>query len=324
MKKQLLNLSMVALFLAVTATVFAVHMEPIRTMEIPVAAAPFTIDGEDDDGYSEVQSTAWFAGDGSTGADADFTGEFKVAYDMTYLYIWFELLDDYDNSAEFTTTGNVWTYDNVEVFIDLDTNGSGATPAYDTNCIQLRFSRGLEDSVQTPGRATQEEYQYHFENTASGWIHEVAIPWTAVMGDAQVPEDFASYVGLVHGFDVSCADSDTDGPDNRDCQTAWDMDGADGTEDNAWNNRTVFGVVTLEAGINSVENTSVTSINAYPNPATNEITFDVEGLTNVDIYSITGVQVMSVETTGTVDISALNSGLYVARIANETVSFVVK
>jgi hypothetical protein len=331
MKKQLLNLSMVALFLAVGATVFAVHFPPIQTMEIPAAADGITIDGDDDAGYSELQTTAWFAGEGSTGDDADFTGTFKVAYDPTYLYIWFEILDDYDNSLTYTTDANQWTYDNVEVFLDLDTIGSGATPAYDTNTIQLRFNRGLTDSVQTPGRATQEQYIYHFENTASGWIHEVAIPWTCVLGSAQGASAMEDYLGLVHGFDVSCADSDTDGPDERDCQTAWDMDGADGTEDNAWNNRTVFGIVTLQDNDwgdwnypTSVESHSANVVNAYPNPATNEITFDVEGLNTVEIYSITGVQVMVVETTGTVDISSLNSGLYIARIGENVAQFVVE
>lgn len=342
MKKQLLNLSACAVFLALAAYVFANPLvEPVRTIEIPFADLDeITIDGVNDEAmWSGEQSTDAFNPTGSTGADADFTFSFYVAFNPMYLYLYAVVLDDYDNSLTYTTDGNPWTYDNVEVFLSLDTTNSTGTTSGgyggDTNCVQLRINRGI-DSIQTPGRATQEEYIHYWENTASGWICETAIPWTCVLSDAQTKEDMMDYLDMVHGFDMSGADSDTDGPDHRDCQTAWDNDDPDTpedrTEDNAWTNRSVFGIMTVASGDvpgdwefpNSIENLTETNLAVYPNPANNTINLDIEGLQTVEIYNIAGVQVKVVETTGVVDISDLNSGLYLVRVGEAVARIVVE
>ncbi len=332
MKKQLLNLSACAVFIALASIALAVPLtQPVSTLEIPFAnTGVITIDGVAEAAYSAEQSTVAFNVTGSTGDDADFTFTFQVAFNPQYLFLFAKVLDDFDNSIPYTTSDTPHEYDNVEVFINLDTVGLVTT--YDTNTIQLRVCRGLTDSIQSPGRAAQVEYQLYFENTADGWLAEVAIPWTCVLGSGQVREDMMDYLDAIHGFDMSGADSDIIGLGGRDCQTAWDSDDPempDATEDLAWNNRTMFGIVTLAAvaddfvwGPSSIEPTVESNISVYPNPAVNSINFDIEGLQTVEIYSITGVQVMVVESTGQVDISDLNSGLYVARIGNHSVRFV--
>ena len=330
MKKQLLNLSACAVLLVLASIAFADPLvPPVRVLEIPYAGqSEITIDGTADAVYSAVQSTDAFNPTGSTGADADFTFSFQVAYNPLYLYIYGEILDDFENSLNYTTDSFAFTYDCVEVFINLDTVGS-LTAAYDSNTIQLRISRGI-DSIQTPGRATQEEYMHHWENTATGWLFETAIPWTCVLGENQSSDDFENYLDFIHGFDVHGYDSDTLGPGHRDCQTAWDSDdpddAADRTEDNAWNNRTVFGVVTLAAnywewpcwpycpGMEIEEITSKEEISIYPNPVGSTLHFEAEGLNLIRIYSLTGVKLIEEETTGEVDISGLKSGMYLAEI----------
>ncbi len=330
MKKQLLNLSACAVFIALANFAFAVpHHAPISTMEIPYAnTGVITIDGIAEAAYSASEATVAFNVTGSTGDDADYTMSFQAAFNPQYLYILFTVLDEFDNPPEYTTDGTPHEYDNVEVFLSLDTVGT--TVAYDSNTIQLRFSSGL-DSVQQRGNAAEEEYDLHFEKTASGFIIEVAIPWTCVLSTAQVREDMEDYLEAIHGFDVSGGDSDVIGLGGRDCQVAWDSDDPempDATEDLAWNDRTMFGIVSLATVTDwvwppsSIEPTVESNISVYPNPAVNSINFDIEGLQTVEIYSITGVQVMVVESTGQVDISDLNSGLYVARIGNHSVRFV--
>jgi hypothetical protein len=318
MKKQLLNLSLIAMFVAITGAIIAApHTTPVRSIAIPPAnTAAVVIDGVADADYSASQTTTAFNVTGSTGADADFTGAFQVCYDMNRLYILWNILDDYACEIPYTTTANSWTWDNVEVFLSMDTVGT--TTAYDTNTIQLRFNRGIQDSAQTPGRADQSEYDgfVYSENTATGYIIEVGIPWTAVLSDAQLPEDIELYNGdVVNGFDVSCADNDTDGPDQRDCQTAWDDDDPampDATEDLAWNNRTMFGVMTL-SGTVAINDNSVESIAVYPNPATDFVTLDLKSQTTVEIYNAAGSLVKVVNTNGRIATSDLASGLYFAK-----------
>ena len=332
MKKQLLNLSAVAILLAIASFTFGRELvQPVSTLEIKYAEpGTMKIDGFDDEAvYSAEQSTIAFVTTGSTGADADFTFTFKVAYDLDYMYLFAKILDDVDNSLTYTTDANPWTYDCIEVFLSLDTTGSTGVTSNgygdDTNCVQLRINRGI-DSVQQTGRATADMYINHFENTGDGWLCETAIPWKAVLATGQDPEDIMDYIGAVNGFDMSGADSDTPGPDHRDCQTAWDSDDPveTGTEDNAWTDRSVFGIMTLEVKDDylATENFTQDNLVAYPNPANNTITFSIEGMQTVEIYNITGAKVLTQLTTGQVDISSLMSGIYFANINGSSVKFI--
>ncbi len=250
----------------------APHVQPVRAMEIPYTNG-VTIDGVADDCYSLPQSTIAYNNEGSTGADEDFTLSFRVCYDTLRLYLYANILDDYISSIPYTTSPEPWMYDNVEVFISLDTTGT--IEGYDTNTTMLRFNRGIQDSAQMPGRADQSEYagNVYYENIDSGWVLEVGIPWTAVLGSGQMPEDIMDYIkaGTVNGFDVHGSDNDTDGHDQKDCQTAWDSDGPeipDATEDLAWCNRIYFGIMTLLYE----ENNEVPVANAGPDQLVNENT----------------------------------------------------
>ena len=222
MKKHIYCLAINAIFIALSCNIMANPLvQPVRTMEIPYAGSQnIVINGTADAAYSAEQTTDVFNPTGYDGP-ADYTFVFKVAYNPTYLYIIGFITDDFDNSITYTTDTNSWTYDNIEVFISLDTTGStGSTSGGyggDTNCIQLRINRGI-DSIQTPGRATTDMYIHYWENTATGWMFETAIPWKCVLGEGQKPQDMDDYLCLINGFDLMGNDSDTPGPDHRDCQ----------------------------------------------------------------------------------------------------------
>ena len=276
MKKQLLTL--IALGTYVLA--FAAYVPPVRTLMIPQTTVAMVIDGVDDEAcYSAEQSTDAFNPIGSTGADADYTFTFKVCYDANYLYVFAKILDDYESDWEWGGS-NQWTFDNIEIFLDLDTNGSGNNPTYDSNTYQLRWNRGIDSVGNDCGRfgtANRGLHKYYWENTADGWLFESALAWKFVLGNGQKTEDILQYCDgvIASGFDMSGADSDEDGPDHRDCQTAWDNDEPqtedDRTEDNAWNNRTVLGVITFESYyckcVPNIENLQEdNTFEIYPNP----------------------------------------------------------
>jgi hypothetical protein len=325
MKKQLLNLSLVAMFVAVTGYVMAAPATPpVRALEIAWTATPPVMDGVAEGVYGASQNTIAFNTTGSTGADPDFTMSFQVCADYQKLYVMFTVLDDYACEAPYTTSANPWTWDNEEIFLSLDTTST--TTAYDTNTIQLRVNRGIQDSAQSPGRAAQEDWLVYSEDNASGDVIECGIPWTAVLQTGAVPEDIEAFLyPVVNGFDISGADNDTDGPDARDCQTAWDEDDPappDATEDLAWNNRTMFGVMTLtgfpELGTHEV---TLETLGLYPNPATGTINLDLNEMTNVEIFNVAGVMVKSVLTNKVVDVNDLASGLYMVRTNNGMAKF---
>lgn len=325
MKNQLLHLCTYAVFLALTSIAFADPLvPPVREMEIPfIYEDDIVIDGTTDNVYGPEQTTEVFNPTGNTGEDADFTVTFRVAYNIRYLYIYCEIWDDFDNSIQYSTSESPETYDNIEIFINLDTTGT--VSAYDTNTIQLRINRGI-DSIQSPGRATQDEYIHHWENTATGWLFETAIPWICVLAESQNSyNDILNYLTTVNGFDLHGNDSDELGPDHLDCQTAWDSDGPsdpdDRTEGGAGTDPTLFGIFTFElcddCSAPPWDNVNLISENqvlVYPNPAGSIIHFEMEGVNLVRIYSLAGVKLMEVETTGDVDISGLKSGMYLAGI----------
>jgi hypothetical protein len=309
----------------------ATPVQPYNTTGVPYAVGGICLDGGADAAYGTEQSTDWMYPDQQAAYSGpnDFTAVFHLAYDLEYLYILAIMTDDVKENYDWSYS-EPWMFDNIEVFLQLDTNTSYT--AYDSLTVQLRFCRGL-DSVQEPGRASRSDFGYYMEDEApGGWITEVAIPWTCALGYGMAPEDALDYIICsAIGFDLSGADSDdTDGEPtigNRDYQTAWDLDGQTGMEDQAWQNVRVFGYVSFQGCENDIiyqdrDEDIKPGILIVPNPAQNTLFFNIEGLQKIEIYSITGLRLKVAETDGPVDISDLKSGLYVARIGNESVRFV--
>lgn len=282
------------------------HVPPVRSLVIPMALGTICIDGVDDEaGWSAKQSTSSFSPGEGYGNDADYSFSFKVCYDATYLYIYGKISDDYESPWEWGSP-NPWIYDNVEVFFDLDTNGSGNNPAYDTNTYQLRINRGIDSIGDNCGRLgdsiMRPMHKYYWENTADGWLFEAALHWKFVLGTGQKVEDILTYMDgdVVSGFDVHGTDSDTDFGGNADCRNAWDRDepddAADRTEDNAWNNRTVFGTVTFDCygctpwpPISTNEISVINNLSIFPNPANNYLQINNDlVITGYEIIDILG------------------------------------
>jgi hypothetical protein len=320
MKKQLLSLTLIA---NVSILVFGGYNSPVRTMTIPYAPISFTIDGIDNEAHwSAEQSTDVFNPTGWTG-NADYTLTFKVAWDENYLYVFGKILDDINNSWEWGLP-NQWTYDNVDLFMDLDT--AGQYEAYDSSTFQVRFNRGIDSVGNDYGRDCQRsDHKYSWKNTSDGWIFEAALAWKFVLGIGQKPEDILAYTdgNVRSGFDINGSDSDINGPDHRDCQTAWDNDECPhpDIEDCTWNNRTVFGVVTFQLRYTSDLNEhNKTNLIVYPNPTTGLVTFEnIQGKNKLELLNITGKVLLIADIENNqVDLSQLSSGVYIAKIGQDS------
>jgi hypothetical protein len=342
MKKQLLKLCTVTAVLFISVVVAAQYVLPIRTIDIPATTGAMVMDGEADDSYGEVQTTsimaineAWDAdncGEDVLG-DANYKLEFQVCWDKTYLYVICMIDDDVKHDWD-GEHDNTWQYDNVELFIDLDT--ASQSTYTDGSTQQMRINRGW-DYPTDPGDVDSNLWLGIQVEAAAGVVFEYAMPWDAVGGGDPVDITTHTGEGEVIGFDLSGADSDGTDPaeperDTNGRQAAWDWDGGERAEDGAYNNRQLFGFATLTGTpISSVFNPSVSSLNVWPNPATSTIYIsDVTG--TVTIYSVTGSKVMEINDvnggTTPIDVSELNNGVYfIATNNNEGIriaKFVVK
>lgn len=323
-RKQLKRIHLTATAILLSLQLFAAPRPPVRTMEIPKACFPPTLDGIAEFFYSEIQTTSIYNPTGYDG-DEDYSAQFRICWDASYLYILAEITDDIEHCYQ-PGIGNPWEFDNIEVFLQLDTNT--VTTSYSATTIQLRFTRGL-DSVELAGRAAPSEYGiYTASSPTEGWVAELAIPWTAVLPVGAKPEDMEEYLNTVIGFDFAGADSDnTDGdPDvgNRDVQSSWDEDEPFEPNDHGidpyWNNTSIFGYITLVASDCSLDLKAPSEeilVKPFPNPATDFIILtNITKVSTLTIYNMTGkvVMVCRYHPDQELDISDLSNGLYTINV----------
>ncbi|MBN1116298.1 MAG: hypothetical protein JXA77_03770, partial [Bacteroidales bacterium] len=191
--------------------------------------------------------------------DMDLSGEFRVAFNEESFFFYGEILDD--EAHVWNADGNdTYMYDNLELYFNIDTNGVFETSEYLEDGAQIRFNRGVSlemmpDPVwdgSSPFKSAGYNnplINYIVTEQSSGWSVEAELPWKYILPAGALTEDILDYINKSIGFDVTIADSDGSDPDfgERDAQIAWDSDGLDGYEDNAWQNTRTFGVVYLDA-----------------------------------------------------------------------------
>jgi hypothetical protein len=357
MKKQLLNLFLTVVCVFTVSFLSAQYVEPMTTLEIPPVEVEADIPVIDTDGsdaaYSDFvamtiakEAGAAAAAYDTDGNEPDFNSRFKVCWDLDYLYLYAEVIDDVFDP--FTNgKSDSWTWDNVEVFIDLDTNAT--TNTYDANStIQLRFCPGLladdgsDSIVETRGRADYAEYITAWDEVAGGYTLEVAIPWVSAAPAAMTLGhnciDSVRTANTVIGFDVAVADSDTDGSGDTGGrnvdggqQMFWELDEPIGNEDNTYQNRRVFGWAELTGNpahwdewFDKTPDMPQHSITFRPNPVSDKLYIeDYNG--PVAIYSVIGIKLMELDFVNeTVDVSGLNRGVYILATTAGNARFVLK
>ncbi len=237
MKKSILfflGFSMVSLM-------YAQHIEPTRSMLVPALKDKITIDGiADETSWSEESTvTEVYNPIDEILSPSDLSGYIKLCWDENNLYVFASVKDDI--ACNYTGSGASYEYDNFEIFLDLDTTIVGSNYNYDA--IQLRFNRGWAVQTCNAPRNGSSILFKEVENS-SGWQVEVQVPWLSFMPAGSTQSDFESWMTKTLGFDVQICDNDGFG---RDGQTSWDADveGSDATENNAYFETEVFGLIDL-------------------------------------------------------------------------------
>lgn len=142
---------------------------------------------------------------GSSPIDKDsFDPSAKVAWDDNYLYVLFEIGDNFfvvDSPAN-----NGWQDDSVQIYLDGD---NAKAQSYDANDVNLLFRRSPEIQVEgVPDGSTyaaEGAISWAVGERDGGYTVEVAIAWSAI---GQTP-----VAGLLFGLDYQANDDDGANPD---------------------------------------------------------------------------------------------------------------
>lgn len=153
-----------------------------------------TLDGKlDEAAWAEAQSTGPFVNT-MNGEAASPNVTAKALWDANYLYIAFDVADDYLKSTFTNDDDHLWEQDTVEIMLDPDGDGknyfelqvSPAGKVFDTRYDSRRvpkpfghmdFNSGLKNGVSLRGKLNDDDKD-------EGYTVEIAIPWTAfTLGD---------------------------------------------------------------------------------------------------------------------------------------------
>lgn len=139
--------------------------------------------------------------------EADLSGQFKVGWDSTYLYLGVVV---FDTRYTQTSTGNLlYLGDSLEILLDTDLTGDETVEELNGDDYQIGISAGNLHDVVIPeafmwypssrmaSLTTVEIAGALIEN---GWVVEVAIPWSEV---GVTPAD-----SMTFGFLLSISDND--------------------------------------------------------------------------------------------------------------------
>jgi len=208
----------------------------------PDSAMP-VIDGVVDDiwSLSSEQSINVTVSGSDPSSAADCSGVWRALWGYECIYVLVEVKDE--SLQADTSIADSWQDDSVEFYIDGD-NSKGAT--CDENDHQYAFR--WNTMVETPrayhnGEPSLVGIEYAVATTDSGYLFEIKIPWTSIMGMAPTP-------GQEIGIEVWINDDDDGG--DRDSQISWY-----GSDGNGWQAPNLWATGVLVAG----------NIAGKPNPA---------------------------------------------------------
>ncbi len=230
----------------------------------------------------------------------DLSGSLKLLWDNNYVYFFAEIADD----EKYNDSENFYEDDGIEIYFDI--NNDKAT-TYGANDVQysFRWNDGTRVGSLPSGRSVT-GIDYIAVSTSEGYNVEGRIPWTTLQGSPQV--------GQLIGIEFMINDDDNGG--GRDGKLAWNA-----ATDDAWQNPSLFGTGILADllpdVVTALSHDKRGSIKVYPTTPENYI--HVEGMNSSFEYRMLdarGIEVMKGSATGTINVSALSSGLYLLHLRN--------
>lgn len=269
-----------------------------RLYKIFKVPASINIDGVIDPEWEDENVEKMNAGIALVGSNisaSDLSGYAKMLWDGAYLYVLADITDD----SKRNDSENNYEDDGIEIYIDI--NNDKAT-SYGPNDFQYTF--GWNDGAIVgvrPDGASNAGIIYTVADKADGYLIEARIPW-ATLGGSPSAEQWI-------GVDFMINDDDDGG--GRDGKLSWHS-----PTDEAYRDPSLFGTGKLveQDVVTGSESFSSEVVTIFPNPALDELY--VTGLRNNFDFAIldySGRVVLEGRSAGKINITALESGIYILR-----------
>lgn len=239
----------------------------------------------------------------------NMSAQFMMLHGENHIHVAIKVQDD---TPEAEQHANSWENDNVEWFFSME-DEPDASGAYEAGVWQLRMHRISYDDWsneyfdgngfgdQLPVLMESEDFFYGLEDDGSEYIQEMSLPISVMVNDAD-------YNAEKFKFDVAVGNN-VDGA--RAGQLFWNVN-----TDQQWQNTNDFGFVeVLSDKVTDAAELEVAAGKAFINGGMLNIR-NVEG--TVSVFNLKGALVRSIDVDGDakVDVSDLNSGMYIVKGAN--------
>ena len=305
------------------------RLDTLYSYEVP---EPLTIDGIAEESAWAIAewhaiNQVWIPYDAPMKA-GDFEGRFKVAWDMDYLYVLVEVVDDslsddYDNPLE-----HWWDDDCLEIFIDENRSMGD----HERNCNAFAYHVSLSfDAIDLDSYGNGINYRENLfvamdtlaEDT---YMWEFAIKMYDASFRPDSPEESRVYLenNKLMGFAIAYCDNDES---NARENFIGSMEMIRSQANDMYKNADHFGPLQLkqEHTVGLVEQERVNPVRIYPQPADTwlhiESNFEEEEIQSVSISSLSGQILIHHAFTGhsgRVNIESLESGAYLLELLGKT------
>lgn len=242
----------------------------------------------------------------------DLSGFWSAAWDEEYFYLLVDIQDE--NVDEWTSVGNPWERDLVEVYFNMD----GVDGAIGTdNAFQYPFGyvTGTEQPNPGSGNTDWTDLSWSTVLIDGGWRLEAAFPMASIGRELSTYED-----SLL--FEISILDQD-DGDGTKTARLVWAVDINELGASNAgmWGKEEHMGTIIFDEGTTGVNNPTSVSFDIFPNPVNNLLYINSQdNIDKVDIIDMTGKIIKSVDlnsNSGFINTTDLIKGAYIISVSNE-------
>lgn len=241
------------------------------------------------------------------------TAYFKILWDNENYYVVLEVEDD-DHWPSWVSGGNNWEWDKPEIYFDVNEvliDGGGAGTADNGHWQQALAMEeaGYDVPQELPVAGIDPGGVVAYSLTGENYVYEWMIPFANMADIDGTIQDIDNMLGRPIGFDCTVIDQD-EGITTARQRAVWQA-----TVEECWNSMDESGTITMVGNKVGAKNLPVASMNVYPNPVQDVLS--INGTYNkVVISNIIGQEVMSIETSSSVNVSDLSKGVYVVKAYN--------